>query len=68
MSVFKAMREAAALERDVKQLRRMLTGLEDANAQILEENLRLRLQVDRDSEEIDKLREELERYERLLIK
>lgn len=66
MNIFRAMKNAAALERENRQLRAMLNTLEESVERLMEENIRLRGQQEHYEELLDGKDRAIERMEQLL--
>lgn len=66
MNIFRAMKNAAALERENRQLRAMLNALDESVEKLLEENIRLRGQQEHYEELLDGKDGTIERMEQLL--
>ena len=66
MNIFRAMKNAAALERENRQLRAMLNALDESMGKLLEENIRLRGQQENYEELLDGKDRAIERMEQLL--
>lgn len=66
MNLFRAMKNAAALERENRQLRAMLNTLDENVEKLLEENIRLRGQQEHYEELLDGKDRAIERMEQLL--
>lgn len=66
MNIFRAMKNAAALERENRQLRAMLNALDESVEKLLEENIRLRGQQEHYEELLDGKDRAIERMEQLL--
>lgn len=66
MNIFRAMKNAAALERENRQLRDMLNALDKSVEKLLEENIRLRGQQEHYEELLDGKDRAIERMEQLL--
>lgn len=66
MNLFRAMKHAAELERENRQLRDMLNTLEESVERLLEENTRLRGQQEHYEELLDGKDRAIERMEQLL--
>ena len=66
MNIFRAMKNAAALERENRQLRAMLNALDESVERLMEENIRLRGQQEHYEELLDGKDRAIERMEQLL--
>lgn len=66
MNIFRAMKHAAELERENRQLRSMLNTLEESVERLMEENTRLRGQQEHYEELLDGKDRAIERMEQLL--
>lgn len=66
MNIFRAMKNAAALERENRQLRAMLNALDESVEKLMEENIRLRGQQEHYEELLDGKDRAIERMEQLL--
>lgn len=66
MNIFRAMKHAAELERENRQLRDMLNTLEESVERLMEENTRLRGQQEHYEELLDGKDRAIERMEQLL--
>lgn len=66
MNIFRAMKNAAALERENRQLRAMLNELDESMEKLMEENIRLRGQQEHYEELLDGKDRAIERMEQLL--
>lgn len=66
MNIFRAMKHAAALERENRQLRAMLNTLEESVGRLMEENIHLRGQQEHYEELLDGKDGTIERMEQLL--
>ena len=66
MNIFRAMKNAAALERENRQLRAMLNTLDESVEKLMEENIRLRGQQEHYEELLDGKDRAIERMEQLL--
>lgn len=66
MNIFRAMKHAAELERENRQLRAMLNTLEESVERLMKENTRLRGQQEHYEELLDGKDGTIERMEQLL--
>lgn len=66
MNIFRAMKNAAALERENRQLRAMLNAMDESVEKLMEENIRLRGQQEHYEELLDGKDRAIERMEQLL--
>ena len=66
MNIFRAMKNAAALERENRQMRAMLNALDESVEKLMEENIRLRGQQEHYEELLDGKDRAIERMEQLL--
>ena len=66
MNIFRAMKNAAELERENRQIRAMLNTLEESVERLMEENIRLRGQQEQYEELLDGKDRAIERMEQLL--
>ena len=66
MNIFRAMKQAAELERENRQLRAMLNSLEESVERLMEENIRLRGQQEHYEDLLDGKDRAIERMEQLL--
>ena len=66
MNIFREMKNAAALERENRQLRAMMNAMDESMEKLLEENIRLRGQQEHYEELLDGKDRAIERMEQLL--